>query len=129
MMKVGLATSLGLSPSPAATPFASTVFPAPSSPQSARTSPGRARRASRSPIRSVCKLEWLTRSSRSSLDFLESAGRKDEPDGKAWERTQERRPDEHPDVARQGTEWVWRRRGSAAERGHQRHAPGENTSV
>jgi hypothetical protein len=58
--------------------------------------------ASRSPIRSVCKLEWDTRSrfdrslsvasrtrsprlSRGSLSSLESAALKDEPDGKADE--------------------------------------------
>ena len=85
-MNVGLATSLASIPRPIATPRASTVFPAPSSPQSANTSFGRADRPSRSPSRSVWSEEWLTRSSagrsrgsatrRSSLKF---AALKDEP--------------------------------------------------
>src|SRR5581483_2183245 len=130
MMNVGLATSPGSSPMPAATPFARTVFPAPSSPHSARTSPGRARRASRSPIRSVCRDDWLTRSSERGLcggsarrSALESAALKDEANGKAEERAEERRPDEQPPGRRKHAERVERRSRAADERREERDEP------
>src|SRR6266576_4597287 len=63
MMNVGLEMSPASRPSPIATPRASTVFPVPSSPERANTSFGRAARPRRSPSRSVCNEEWLTRSS------------------------------------------------------------------
>src|SRR6266849_2861205 len=127
MMKVGLETSPASRPSPAATPFASTVFPAPSSPQSASTSPGCARRARRSPIRSVCSEEWDTRSMLSTLRGVsarrsaeESAALKDEADGKPEEGPEERGPDEQPDVALDRAEEIERRTGVAAERRRER---------
>src|SRR5712692_2562621 len=120
MMNVGLETSPASRPSPAATPFARTVFPAPSSPHSARTSPGRARR---SPIRSVCSEEWDTRSMLSTLRGVsarcsaeEFAALKDEADGKPEEGPEERGPDEQPDVALDRAEEIERRTGVAAER-------------
>src|SRR3954465_12004286 len=123
MTKVGLEMSAASSPSPPATPFASCVLPAPSSPHSASTSPGRARRAMRSPIRSVCSDEWLTRSMVSALrgastrrSALESAALTDEPDGKAEERAEERGPDQQPELARDCAQQVEWRADTAAER-------------
>src|SRR2546428_9406695 len=63
MMKVGLEISDASMPRPIATPRARTVFPVPSSPERAKTSFGRAARPRRSPSLSVCRDEWLTRSS------------------------------------------------------------------
>src|SRR5438067_10322620 len=63
MMNVGLEMSPASRPRPMATPRARTVFPVPSSPERANTSFGRAARPRRSPSRSVCIEEWLTRSS------------------------------------------------------------------
>src|SRR5512143_581934 len=128
MMNVGLETSPASSPSPAATPFVSTVFPAPSSPQSASTSPGRARRARRSPMRSVCRDDWLTRSTLSVLpgasvrrSALESAALNDEPNGKAEERAEERGPDEEPVLARDAADQIERRPRTASERRGERN--------
>src|SRR5712691_9088554 len=123
MMNVGLETVAASSPRPAATPRASTVFPAPSSPHSASTSPGCASRARRSPMRSVCSEEWLTRSMVSALRggaagcfALESAALKDEADGKPEERTKETRPDEQPPIARDHAEGIEDRAAAAPER-------------
>src|SRR5512140_1025484 len=131
MMNVGLDTSPASRPSPAATPFVRTVFPAPSSPQRASTSPGRARRARRSPIRSVCREDWLTRSIVSALrgasarrSALESAALKDEANGNAEERSEERAPAEQPPLAGHLAEPAERRPGRAALQGRrERHEP------
>src|SRR5207247_4148222 len=74
MMKVGLEMSAGSIPRPIATPRASTVFPVPSSPDRAKTSFGRAARPRRSPSRSVCREEWLTRSSEATSFFRSATG-------------------------------------------------------
>src|SRR5206468_4113633 len=66
MMKVGLEISAASMPRPIATPRARTVLPVPSSPESAKTSFGRAIRPRRSPRRSVWSEEWLTRSSQTT---------------------------------------------------------------
>src|SRR5712692_6032415 len=100
MMKVGLVTLSSSMPRPIATPRANTVFPVPSSPQSAMTSPGCACAASRSPRRSVWSDEWLTRSialgsAGARLLRFESAAFTNEPNAKADERPEDRGPDGH----------------------------------
>src|SRR5205814_7475172 len=104
MMKVGLEMSDGSIPRPIAIPRARIVFPVPSSPDRAKTSFGRAARPRRSPSRSVCKEEWLTRSSettsfrRSATDdsAAEPPALEEQPDGDAEERSEERGPDREP---------------------------------
>src|SRR5690349_11067900 len=128
MMNVGLATSDGSRPRPAATPFARTVFPAPSSPDRASTSPGFARRARRSPIRSVCSEDCETRSTvlrRSSLGFFEFAALMNEPNGKPEERSEERGPDEKPHVRFQRAQRTEVHPRAAAERYRERDEPEE----
>src|SRR5438034_8361764 len=136
MMNVGLETVASSRPRPAATPFASTVFPAPSSPHSASTSPGFARRARRSPIRSVCSEEWLTRSMVSTLRggaggcfALELSALKNESDGKPEERAEETRPDEQPPIARDHAERIDERAAAAAQRREQREDAEEADEV
>src|SRR5260221_4558816 len=101
MIRVGLVTVSSSSPNPIATPRASTVFPAPSSPKSAMTSPGSAWAARRSPRRSVCSEEWLTRS-RPALSggrlLLESAAFKNEPNAKADDGADDRGPQAEVDL-------------------------------
>src|SRR5919204_636985 len=122
MMKVGLEISDASIPRPSATPRARTVFPVPSSPASAKTSPGRAMRPRRSPRRSVCSEEWLTRSSEAtsrdrsatSRATLELPALEHEPNGDAEERAEERRPNREPPLLRDLTEELDAR--AAAER-------------
>src|SRR2546423_7405088 len=112
MMNVGLEMSAASTPRPIAIPRARTVFPVPSSPERAKTSFGRAERPRRSPSRSVCSDEWLTRSSevtsfcRSATRDLaaELAALEEQPDGYAEERAEERRPDREPPFLRDLTE-------------------------
>src|SRR6267143_3358786 len=107
MMNVGLEMSAGSMPRPDATPRARTVFPVPSSPDSAKTSFGPAERPNRSPRRSVWREDWLTRSmagrSRGSptrRSALELAAVKDQPDRDPEERSKEGRPDGEPPFLR-----------------------------
>src|SRR6267143_3816431 len=122
MMNVGLEMSLASMPSPIATPRARTVFPVPSSPERANTSLGRAARPSRSPSRSVCRDEWLTRSSEAS-GFCRSATRdsasepaalEEQSDRDPEERAEERCPDREPPFLWDLTEQLQPR--AAAER-------------
>src|SRR5919204_532865 len=128
MMNVGLEISVGSIPRPEAIPRARTVLPAPSSPQSANTSFGRADRPRRSPRRSVWSEEWLTRSTettsrraatrRSAVVF---AALKDDPDGNAEERSEERGPYREKPLARDRAEDV--DAGIAAKRADERDEP------
>src|SRR5919204_4774270 len=128
MMNVGLEISVGSIPRPEAIPRARTVLPAPSSPQSANTSFGRADRPRRSPRRSVWSEEWLTRSTettsrraatrRSAVVF---AALKDDPDGNAEERSEERGPYREKPLARDRAEEV--DAGVAAKRADERDEP------
>src|SRR6478672_5255478 len=100
MMNVGLVTDSSSMPRPIAMPRASTVLPAPSSPQSATTVPGSACAASRSPSRSVWSDEWLTRSivpgsACARVLRFELAAFTNEPNAKADERAEDRGPDGH----------------------------------
>src|SRR6266542_171627 len=125
MMNVGLVTASSSMPRPMATPRASTVFPVPSSPHSAMTSPGVACVASRSPSRSVWSEEWLTRSIAlgsgcARLLCFESAAFTDEPNAKADERAEDRCPHAHvprPRDAEQEQATI------ARERSHERNEP------
>src|SRR5258705_3497896 len=126
MMNVGLEMSAASMPRPIATPRARTVFPVPSSPDNANTSFGRAARPRRSPRRSVCREEWLTRSSEAS-GFCRSATRdsaaepatlEEHPDRDPEERAEERGPDREPPCLRDLTEEL--QTGAAAERAAQR---------
>src|SRR6267378_3893528 len=74
MMNVGLEISDASMPRPIAIPRARTVFPVPSSPERAKTSFGRAARPRRSPSRSVCREEWLTRSTEATSFFRSATG-------------------------------------------------------
>src|SRR5437867_7417434 len=126
MMNVGLEISDASMPRPIATPRARTVFPVPSSPERAKTSFGRAARPRRSPSRSVCKEEWLTRSSdarsffRSATGDLASefAALEEESNGDAEERAEECRPDREPPFLRDLTQKLHAH--AAAERAAER---------
>src|SRR6267378_7035767 len=112
MMNVGLEISDASMPRPIAMPRARTVFPVPSSPERAKTSFGRAARPRRSPSRSVCSDEWLTRSSEATSLFRSATGHsasepaalEEQSDGDAEERAEERRPDREPPFLRHLTE-------------------------
>src|SRR5438309_1894485 len=112
MMKVGLEMSAGSMPRPIATPRATTVFPVPSSPESANTSFGCAARPRRSPRRSVCRDEWLTRSSEATVrcwsatrhSAAELSALEEESDRNAEERAEERGPNREPPFLRDLTE-------------------------
>src|SRR5579859_7091551 len=125
MMNVGLVTDSSSRPRPMAMPRASTVFPAPSSPQSAMTSPGCACAAMRSPSRSVWSEEWLTRSIAPGSACARPLGMRcgsaaftDEPNAKAHERAEDDGPDPHVPRPRQAEEL---QAGIAAERSGERH--------
>src|SRR2546430_3403738 len=108
MMNVGLEMSFASMPSPIATPRARTVFPVPSSPDRAKTSFGRAARPRRSPSRSVCREEWLTKSSEASGfrrsatgdSALEPAALEEEPKVDAEVRAEDRGERGPPPFAR-----------------------------
>src|SRR5438477_6405838 len=123
MMNVGLVTDSSSMPRPIATPRASTVFPAPSSPQRAMTSPAWACAASRSPSRSVWSDEWLTRSIAPESGCarvlrFELAAFTNESNAKADERAEDRGPHRH--VPRPG-DAKERHAGIARERAGERH--------
>src|SRR5687767_6582255 len=123
MMNVGLVTSSASMPRPAAMPRARTVFPVPSSPHSASTSPARAACPRRSPSRSVCSDEWLTRSSVPISDHLAAlvfAALTVEPDGKSDEGPEDPGPHREQPLARYRAERQRPGRARAGERGDER---------
>src|SRR5438309_1927088 len=122
MMNVGLEMSAASMPRPIATPRARTVFPVPSSPERAKTSFGRAARPRRSPSLSVCRDEWLTRSSEATARprsptrrlALELATFEEKPEVDAEIRPEDRGEDREPPLLRHGADW--RDADAAAER-------------
>src|SRR5712691_6441855 len=129
MMKVGLEISAASMPRPIATPRARTVFPVPSSPERANTSFGRAARPRRSPSRSVCRDEWLTRSNEAIVrcgsatrhSAAELPALEEQSNGDAEERSEQRGPDREPPLLRDLTEKL--HPFEAAERPAQRNEP------
>src|SRR2546428_1391206 len=129
MMKVGLEISAASMPRPIATPRARTVFPVPTSPERANPSFGRAARPRRPPSRSVCKEEWLTRSSEATVrrwsatrhSAAELPALEEQSDRDAEERAEQGGPDREPPFLRHLTEKL--HPFETTERGAQRDEP------